>query len=179
MALWVHGLLMQISINYSLYQGGIQRFLKEGVLYVGHHSLPVKKILGFRWSKKAEIMLETGKLFLSVFSNFLIKIFVKSLINFLKFTNALIRKEKTNTHTAVNEKRKIEKNWALFHNRLFYKALKGATKLYFMHHLRVVSILFSTGLFKFAFSTYLLVTLGFRLSCFCIFGFNFYFCSMF
>ena len=40
-------------------QERIQRFLKEGVLCVGHHGWPVKKILDFRWSKKAEVTLET------------------------------------------------------------------------------------------------------------------------
>ena len=55
-------------------QGRIQRFSKEGVTYVGHHGWLTKKILGFRWSKKAKTMLETkvfGETFLSVFSNFL------------------------------------------------------------------------------------------------------------
>ena len=58
-------------------QGRIQIFLKRGVggaLYDGHHGWPGKKILGLRWSKKAEVTLETisfGKIFLSVFSNFL------------------------------------------------------------------------------------------------------------
>ena len=45
-----------------------------GSLYVGHDSWPTKKVLGFRWSKKAKITLETkafGETFLSVFSNFL------------------------------------------------------------------------------------------------------------
>ena len=32
--------------------------------------------------------------------------------------------------------------------------IKGALKLYFMYYLRVVSVLFSTGLYKCAFSTY-------------------------
>ena len=48
--------------------------LKRGALYVGHHGWLTKKILGFRWSKKAKITLETkafGETFLSVFSNFL------------------------------------------------------------------------------------------------------------
>ena len=39
-------------------QGRIQRFLKGGGLYVDHHGWPLKKILGFRWSK-AEVTLET------------------------------------------------------------------------------------------------------------------------
>ena len=33
-----------------------------------------------------------------------------------------MRKEK-NPQTAVKEKRKTEKNWTLFYNRLFYKSL--------------------------------------------------------
>ena len=54
--------------------GADAEILKRGVLYVGHHGWPTKKILGFKWSKKAKIMLETkafGETFLSVFSNFL------------------------------------------------------------------------------------------------------------
>ena len=55
-------------------QGWIQRFWKRGTLYVGHHGWLTKKILSFRWSKKAKRTLETkvfGETFLSVFSNFL------------------------------------------------------------------------------------------------------------
>ena len=54
--------------------GADPEILKRGELYVGHHGWPSKKILGFRWSKKAKITLETkalGGIFLSVFSNFL------------------------------------------------------------------------------------------------------------
>ena len=51
-------------------------FKRQGGGYVGvsHHGWPPKKILGFRWSKKAKITLEIkafGETFLSVFSNFL------------------------------------------------------------------------------------------------------------
>ena len=57
-------------------RGGSKDFKKEGgvALYVGHHGCPTKKILGFRWPKKAKRTLETkvfGETFLSVFSNFL------------------------------------------------------------------------------------------------------------
>ena len=56
------------------YQLQMQGFWK-GALYVGHHGWPKKKILGFRWFKKAEITLETiifwQNIFLSVFSIFL------------------------------------------------------------------------------------------------------------
>ena len=51
--------------------------------------------------------------------------------------------------------------------------VKGATKLCFMNHLRVVRILISTGLYKSAFSTYYILKICFRLSCFCIFDFKF------
>ena len=53
--------------------GADQKILKKGVLYDGHHGWLTKKILGFRWPKRANITLETkafGKTFVSVFSNF-------------------------------------------------------------------------------------------------------------
>ena len=80
-------------------QGWIQIFRKG----VGHHGLPMKKILDFRWSKKAKITLEV----ISFWQNISISIFQFSpflhkmkacqwnLINFSKIANALIRKEKT------------------------------------------------------------------------------------
>ena len=49
--------LCNLDVHYL--QGRIQRFWKRVVLYVGHHGWPAKKILGFRWSKKAEIALES------------------------------------------------------------------------------------------------------------------------
>ena len=52
-------------------QGQIQRFWKGWALYVGHHGWPAKNILGFRWSKKAEITLET----ISFWQNISISIF--------------------------------------------------------------------------------------------------------
>ena len=36
-----------------------KRFWKGGVLYAGHHGWSVKKILDFKWYKKAGITLET------------------------------------------------------------------------------------------------------------------------
>ena len=103
---------------YSLFffvesQGRIQRFWKEKVLYIGRHGWPAKKTLGVRWSKKAKIMLQT----ISFLQNISISIFKFSpflytmkacqwnLVNFSKFANALIRKEKNN-YAAVNEKAK-------------------------------------------------------------------------
>ena len=40
-------------------RGGSRDFEKGGTLYIGHHAWPAKKKLGFRWSKMAEITLET------------------------------------------------------------------------------------------------------------------------
>ena len=87
-----------------------------GLLYVSHHGWLPKKNLYFRWSKKAQITLETT----SFWQNIYVSIFkfspflsIKS-YQFSKFTNSLIRKEKKNTYTAVNEKRKTKKNWTLF-----------------------------------------------------------------
>ena len=82
----------------------------------------------FKWSKKGKIKLETLSFWWNMsistfkFSPFLyaIKACRWNLINFSKFGNTLIRKEK-NTNTVVNEK-KPRKN-ELFYNRLFYKVL--------------------------------------------------------
>ena len=52
-------------------QGRIQIFLKGRALYVGHDGWPAKKVLGFRWSKKAEVTLET----ISFWQNISISIF--------------------------------------------------------------------------------------------------------
>ena len=49
------------------------------------------------------------------------------------------------------------------------KIVKGAVKLYFMYYLHAVIILFSTGLYNSAFSTYSFAKLGYRLSlCVCV-----------
>ena len=50
--------------------GADPEILKRGALYVGH-GWPLKKILGFRWSKKIEITLET----ISFWQNISISIF--------------------------------------------------------------------------------------------------------
>ena len=54
---FLYNILHKICLYFM--QGQIQRFLKEEVLYVGHHSWPTKKKLGFSWFKKAKITLET------------------------------------------------------------------------------------------------------------------------
>ena len=73
---WTTQYCMQKAKFFWDSQGRIQRFLKGKTLYIGHNGWSEKKILYFRWSKEAEITLETikvfGKIFLSVFSNFLL-----------------------------------------------------------------------------------------------------------
>ena len=102
-------------------RGGSRDFEKgEGALYLGQR----------KFSKRAKRTLETIRFWQDIsisifkFSSFLytMKACGWNLINFSKFANALIWKEK-DIHTAVNEKRQTEKRWTLFYNRLFYKAL--------------------------------------------------------
>ena len=65
-------------------------------------------------------------------------------------------------------------------------SFKGATKLHFMHYLRVVIILLNTGLYKSAFSAYFFCKTRFSFFCFLsihasislVFSF-YYFCSIF
>ena len=52
-------------------QGRILRFWKGVALYIGHYDWSTKKILGFSWSKKAKIMLET----ISFWQNISVSIF--------------------------------------------------------------------------------------------------------
>ena len=76
------------------------------------------KMLGFRWSKKAKMTLETIGFWQNIsisifkFSPFLctMKAFQLILVNFSKLANDLISKEKKNAYAAVNEKRNTEKN---------------------------------------------------------------------
>ena len=86
-------------------------------LYVGHHGWPTKKILALRWFKKAKLTLET----ISFWQNISISIFKFSpflhtmkacqwnLINFSKFANALIKKEKKHWCSRQWEKKNWEK----------------------------------------------------------------------
>ena len=105
--------LKSIKILHSI-QKRIQRFWK-GVLYVGLHGWPTKKILGFRWCKKIKITLETisfwQNIYISIlsFSPFLYTMKARqwNLINFSKFTNVLVRKEIK--HLCINQWEK--KNW--------------------------------------------------------------------
>ena len=55
------------KVEPSFIQGRIRKFSKWGALYVGHHDWPAKKILGFRWSKKAKITLKTTSFWQNIF----------------------------------------------------------------------------------------------------------------
>ena len=55
----------------KMYRGVCRDFENRVALYVGHHGWPRKKMLGFRWSKKANTTLETISfwqiIFISIF----------------------------------------------------------------------------------------------------------------
>ena len=113
------------NIEIVIDSGRFRDFEKAGALYVGHHGWAAKKILVFRWSKKAEITLET----ISFWQNAHISIFkfspflsIKSYY-FFKIYQRFGKEREKNTHRAVSEKRKTENSWTLFYSRLFYKAL--------------------------------------------------------
>ena len=118
------------NFKYQLRFCMIQRFWKGVALYVGSHGWPTKKILGFTCSKRAKITLEsirflqTTLISIFKFSTFLytMKVCQWDLINFSKFANALIRKEKKCFCSSQWEK-KTEKSWTLFYKRLFHKVL--------------------------------------------------------
>ena len=112
-------------------QGRVQRFSKDVTPYVGLHGWPTKKILGFRWPKNAKITLETISFWQNIsisifkFSLFLcaIKACQLNLISFSKFKKRFDKEREKNSYDAVNEKRKTDKSWTLFYDRLFYKVL--------------------------------------------------------
>ena len=121
---------MLCNVRYRTIQGRIQRSWKGVALYVGHHCWPTKKILGFRWSKKGKITLET----ISFWQNISISIFKFSLfyaikacqwnlISFSKFEKRFDKEREKNSYEAGNEKRKTDKSWTLFYDRLFCKVL--------------------------------------------------------
>ena len=113
-------------------QGRIQRFWKGGEeLCLGHHCWPAKKVLNFRWSKKAKITLETISFWKNIYIS-IFKFFPLLSIKSYQFFNALIRKDKQDTHTAINEKRKTEKSWALFLTGCFIKLFKMIINHFFL-----------------------------------------------
>ena len=67
-------------VIFPQYTGADSEILKRGALYVAHHGWLTRKILGFRWSEKAEMTLETMFLakcfyqYFQIFSIFIDKI---------------------------------------------------------------------------------------------------------
>ena len=62
---------IKVDVCVSFETGADPEILKRGALYVGHHDWSTKKILVFKWSIKAKIMLET----ISFWRNISISIF--------------------------------------------------------------------------------------------------------
>ena len=109
-------------------------------------------MLGFRWSKKAKITLETISFWQNIsisifkFSSFLytMKTGRWNLINFSKFASALIRKEKKQLRSSQWE-RKTDKFWTLFYNRLFCKVLWYDNESFFLFHQLIHSPIVAFG----------------------------------
>ena len=105
------------NASFYILQRRIQRFWKGVALYVSHHGWPTKKVLAFRWSKKAKITLETTSCWQNIstsifkFSPYLhtIKACQWNVMNFSKFANAFIRKEKKRLCSSQWEKKNWEK----------------------------------------------------------------------
>ena len=95
----------------------------------GHHVRSTKKILGFRWSKKAKITLKTISFRQNISSSFFkfspflctMKACLWNLINFSKFWNALIRKEKKTLMQQSMRKEKLRKVGLCFITGCFIK----------------------------------------------------------
>ena len=114
---YVDYLKWKMNLIIYIMQGRIQRFWKGVALYVDYHDLPTKKILGFSWSKKTKKTLETTSfgqnIYISIFKFSLYLNTVKAcqwnLVNFSKFANTLIRKEKKGLCSSQREKKNWEK----------------------------------------------------------------------
>ena len=112
------------------FRGQSRDFKKSEMLYIGYYGWSMKKILGFRWSKETKITLET----ISFWQDISISIcksspfLLRNLINFSKFTNALIKKEKKKT---LNEKKKLRKVGLRFISGCFMKPFKMIINLFF------------------------------------------------
>ena len=94
--------------------GADQEILKRGgTLYVGRRGWPMKKILGFRWSKKAKITLETkafGETFFLYFQIFSIFIYNESLpMKFYQFFKIYKRFYKKREKTVIQQSMRKEK----------------------------------------------------------------------
>ena len=112
---WIH-----LCTNYFhktiSYQGRIQRFWKGVALYFGHYGWPTKKILAFRWSKKANITLDRKYKFLANyfyqhFQIFSIFIYNESLpMKYYKIFKICKRSDKDREKTHMQQSMEKE-NW--------------------------------------------------------------------
>ena len=118
---WIYGdIYDNVVIGKCCFHSGADPGIlkKGGAFYVGHYVWPTQKIIGYRWSQKPKITLETisflRSISISIFKSspflYIMKGCWWSLTNFSKFTSALIKREKEQS-AAVNEKRKTEKSW--------------------------------------------------------------------
>ena len=110
----------------------------KNALYVDHHGWPTKKILGFRWSKKAKIMLETKALakhffeYFQIFSIFIYneRLLMKSHQLFKIYKRFYKKREKIVMQQSIR-KEKLRKIF-LF-NRFFYEVLEKAINHFFFN----------------------------------------------
>ena len=108
-------------------QRRIQRFSKEGggcTVYKPSW-LDNKEDFSFHMVQKGQNNARNYKFIAKYFDQYFqfFSIFISSEGLPKIFTNALIKKNRRNTHRAVNQERKAENSQALFYSRLFYKVL--------------------------------------------------------
>ena len=108
------------------YAGADPEILERGAQYVGHHGWPAKKILVFRWPKKAEITLEN----ISFWQNISISIFKFCpflLIKSFQFFKIYKRFDKEREKTIIQQsirKEKLRKAGLCFRTGCFINPLK-------------------------------------------------------
>ena len=124
--------------DYSNFMGGTRDSKNRGC-YVDHHGCPMKKILGFRWSEKVKIMLETISLFCEIFLSVYIYNFVHFYIQWkvadetlpiFQNLQTLLSGMGNNTYTADKSKweKKLRKVGLCFITGCFIKLFKGTVK---------------------------------------------------
>ena len=127
-------ILKSVEIVLAWLRGRSRDFEKEGALYVGHHGWPIKKILGFRWSKKAKITLNNklnllAKHFFQFFQIFSIFTYNESLpmkfYQFFKIYKRCYKKREKQSYSSQWERKNWEKLEIVWFNRLFYEALEN------------------------------------------------------
>ena len=116
-----------------IFRGGSRDFGKGGSFYVGHHGCWMKKILGFRWSKKGQNNVGNytflAKYFYQYFQIFSIFIYNENLpMKSYKFFKACKRIDKKREKTLIEQsmrKEKLRKIGLCFITGCFIKPFKG------------------------------------------------------